>query len=254
VATATVNRHVAGSPIKMPGRHVPSCRIATSANACTHVRSQAMMPVSPVIQVVLADDHDLVRAGLRALLASMNDVQVLAEVRDGSELLELLESLHPDIVITDLSMPGMDGLTAIARIRDRYPKLKILVVSMHDDAAAVKRAVANGANGYLWKDAPDFELEMALRSVMRTGSYFGAGVAQRLVEPTEPEVDEELTGRQIEILCLLARGKSSKEIAYDLGLSPKTVDVHRARIMERLALHDLASLTLCAVRKGLIKP
>ena len=214
-----------------------------------------MMPASSApIQVVLADDHDLVRAGLRALLSGMKGVQVLAEVSDGNELLALLETVQPDLVITDLTMPGMDGLTAIARIRQRHPALKIIVVSMHEDAVAVKRAVANGANCYVRKDAPDFELEMALRTVMATGSYFGAGVAQRLLEPSAPTLEEELTPRQIEILKLLAQGKSSKEIGYDLGLSSKTVDVHRGRIMERLELRDVASLTLYAVRRGLIKP
>ena len=213
-----------------------------------------MKPASSTIQVVLADDHDFVRAGIRSLLSGMKDVQVIAEVRDGLELLQLLDSVQPDVVITDLDMPGMDGLTAIARIRERHAKLRIIVVTMHEDAAAVKRAVANGANGYVRKDAPDFELETALRSVMSTGSYFGSGVAQRLLELPEPLVEDELTERQIEIVKLLARGKSSKEIAYDLGLSPKTVDVHRGRIMERLGLRDIASLTLYAVRRGLVKP
>lgn len=213
-----------------------------------------MKPVPATIQVVLADDHDLVRAGIRSLLSGMSGVRVIAEVRDGAELLELLESVHPDVVITDLTMPGMDGITAIGRARQRYPDLRIIVLSMHEDAEAMKRAVAAGACGYVRKDAPDFELETALRTVMSTGSYFGAGVAQRLLAPSEPALNEVLTDRQIEILTLLARGKSSKEIAYDLGLSSKTVDVHRTRIMDRLGLNDVASLTLFAVRKGLVKP
>jgi DNA-binding NarL/FixJ family response regulator len=213
-----------------------------------------MTPTSSTIQVVLADDHDLVRAGIRSLLGNMGGVQVIAEVRDGNELLELLESVHPDVVITDLTMPGMDGLTAIARIHQRYPELKIMVLSMREDAEAVKGAVANGACGYLRKDAPDYELETALRNVVTNGSYFGAGVARRLVEPTEPPVGDLLTDRQLEILRLLARGKSSKEIAFELGLSSKTVDVHRARIMERIGVFDVASLTLYAVRKGLVQP
>jgi two-component system, NarL family, nitrate/nitrite response regulator NarL len=212
------------------------------------------MPASSTIQVVLADDHDLVRAGIRSLLSTMTGVQVIAEVRDGQELVDLLQSVHPDVVITDLTMPGMDGITAIKHIHQRYPALRIMVLSMHEDADAVKRAVANGACAYLRKDAPDFELETALRSVVRTGSYFGAGVAQRLVEPTAPSIDELLTERQVEILTMLAHGKSSKEIAFDLGLSSKTVDVHRARIMERLGVSDVASLTLYAVRNGLVKP
>jgi DNA-binding NarL/FixJ family response regulator len=213
-----------------------------------------MKPQSRSIQVVLADDHDLVRAGIRALLSGIRDVEVMAEVRDGWELLKLLESVHPDVVITDISMPGMDGITAIGRIRERWPELKILVLSANEQADAVKRAVANGAHGYVRKDAPEFELETALRNVVTIGSHFGAGVAQSLLAPSEPEVDELLTERQVEILCLLARGKSSKEIAFDLGLSSKTVDVHRTRIMERLDVHDIASLTLYAVRKGLVKP
>jgi DNA-binding NarL/FixJ family response regulator len=213
-----------------------------------------MKPVHGTIQVILADDHELVRAGIRALLTSMKGVQVIAEVRDGAELLKVLESVHPDLVITDITMPGMDGITAVRQIRALYPDLRVIMLTMNDSAESIKRAVASGASGYVRKDAPDFELEMAVRSVMSTGSYFGHGVAQRLLEPSEPGVESLLTERQIEILVMLATGKSSKEIAYDLGLSSKTVDVHRARIMERLDLDDVASLTLYAVRKGLVKP
>jgi len=205
------------------------------------------------IQVVLADDHDLVRSGIKALLSTVEGVQVIAEARNGNELVQLLESIKPDVVMTDISMPGMDGITAIAEIHNRFPDVKVLVLSMYDTVDFVKRAVANGACGYLMKDAPPFELEQALRSVMATGSYFSAAVAQRLLQPSEPTVDDELTTRQVEILTLIAQGKSAKEIAFELGLSPKTVDVHRARIMERLRLNDIASLTRYAVRKGLVK-
>jgi len=206
------------------------------------------------IRVVLADDHDLVRSGIKALLGMVEGVEVIAEARDGEELIKLVESLKPDVVMTDISMPGMDGITAIAEIHGRMPEVRMLVLSMYDTVDFVKRAVANGACGYLMKDAPPFELEQALRSVMATGSYFSPAIAQRLLQPSEPTVDDELTHRQVEILKLIAQGKASKEIAYELGLSPKTVDVHRARIMERLRLNDIASLTLYAVRKGLIKP
>jgi DNA-binding NarL/FixJ family response regulator len=213
-----------------------------------------MMPVASTIQVVLADDHDLVRAGIKALLSSLKGIEVIAEVRDGSELLRLLESVHPDVVVSDITMPGMDGITAVRRIRELYPRLPVIMLSMNESAESIKRAVASGANGYVRKDAPDFELEMALRTVLSTGSYYGTGVAQRLLEPSEPGVEELLTQRQVQILTLLAQGRSSKEIAFDLELSSKTVDVHRTRIMERLHLNDLASLTLYAVRKGLVKP
>ncbi|MDP3760946.1 MAG: response regulator transcription factor [Ramlibacter sp.] len=206
------------------------------------------------IRVVLADDHDLVRSGIKALLTMVEGVQVIAEARDGKELITLVEDLMPDVVMTDISMPGMDGITAISEIHARHPQVRLLVLSMYDTVDFVKRAVANGACGYLMKDAPPFELEQAVRSVMATGSYFSPAIAQRLLQPSEPTVDDELTHRQVEILKLIAQGRASKEIAYELGLSPKTVDVHRARIMERLRLNDIASLTLYAVRKGLVKP
>jgi DNA-binding NarL/FixJ family response regulator len=206
------------------------------------------------IRVVLADDHDLVRSGIKALLSMVEGVEVIAEARDGKELIGLVETLSPDIVMTDISMPGMDGITAIAEIHSKHPETRLLVLSMYDTVDFVKRAVANGACGYLMKDAPPMELEQAVRSVMASGSYFSPAIAQRLLQPSEPTVDDELTHRQVEILRLIAQGRASKEIAYELGLSPKTVDVHRARIMERLRLNDIASLTLYAVRKGLVKP
>lgn len=210
-------------------------------------------PVKPV-RVVLADDHDLVRSGIKALLSMVENVEVIAEARNGAELVQLAGDLLPDIVMTDISMPVMDGITAIAEIHSTHPQVRLLVLSMYDTVDFVKRAVANGACGYLMKDAPPFELEQAIRSVMATGSYFSPSIAQRLLQPSEPTINDELTDRQIEILKLIAQGRASKEIAYELGLSPKTVDVHRARIMERLHLSDIASLTLYAVRKGLIKP
>ena len=213
-----------------------------------------MSPTPQHVRVVLADDHELVRSGIKSLLSMVDGVEVIAEASDGSELIQLVDSLTPDLVMTDISMPGMDGITAIAEIHQRHPQVKLLVLSMYDTVDFVKRAVANGACGYLMKDAPPFELEQAVRSVMATGSYYSPVIAQRLLQPSEPTADDELTTRQVEILKLIAQGRASKEIAFELGLSPKTVDVHRARIMDRLQLNDIASLTLYAVRKGLIKP
>lgn len=215
-----------------------------------------MKPVTavPTVRVVLADDHDLVRSGIKALLTMIKGVDVIAEARNGQELVTLTESLNPDVVMTDISMPVMDGIAAIAQLHQSRPSVRLLVLSMYDTVDFVKRAVASGACGYLMKDAPPFELEQAIRSVMATGSYFSPVIAQRLLQPSEPTADDELTERQIEILKLIAQGRASKEIAFELGLSPKTVDVHRSRIMERLQLGDIASRTLYAVRKGLIKP
>jgi DNA-binding NarL/FixJ family response regulator len=207
------------------------------------------------ITVVLADDHDLVRSGLKALLATIPGVQVIGEARNGHELLAYLDSRpHPDIVITDIAMPSMDGFAAIRAIRARYPDLRVLVLSMYDTADFVRRAAESGASGYIMKDAPPEELAHGLHMMMESGSYYSGAVAQRLLQRAEPTAGDELTVRQVEILTLLAQGKTSKQIGYELGLSPKTVDVHRARIMQRLGLSDLANLTLYAVRKGLVKP
>lgn len=213
-----------------------------------------LSPSPQPVRVVLADDHELVRSGIKALLSMVEGVEVIAEASDGSELVSLVGDLKPDLVMTDISMPGMDGITAISEIHRQHPQVKLLVLSMYDTVDFVKRAVASGACGYLMKDAPPFELEQAVRSVMATGSYYSPAIAQRLLQPSEPTASDELTQRQVEILKLIAQGRASKEIAFELGLSPKTVDVHRARIMDRLQLNDIASLTRYAVRKGLIKP
>jgi DNA-binding NarL/FixJ family response regulator len=212
-----------------------------------------MQPPAEEIHVLLADDHHLVRSGIRSLLHSIPGVRVIAEVGDGRELLALLESVRPDVVITDISMPGLDGLAAISEIRHHHPEVRVMVLSMYDDAEIVKKAIANGACAYLRKDANDFELAAALHSVMTTGAYISAAVARQLLEPGEPSVQELLTERQIEIVTLLAQGKSTKEIGFALGLSSKTVDVHRSRIMDRLGIHDVAGLTIFAIRKGLVK-
>jgi DNA-binding NarL/FixJ family response regulator len=213
-----------------------------------------MQPRPSTTHVVIADDHPLVRSGIRSLLGTIPDVDVLAEVGNGIQLLELLDQIQPDIVITDITMPGMDGLAALCEIRARHPEVRVVVLSMHDDPQVVKRAISSGAVAYLRKDANGFELASALHSVMTTGSYISAGIAKILMEPGEPPVEDVLTERQIQILTMLARGRTSKEIGFALHLSPKTVDVPRARIMERLGLRDVASLTVYAVRKGLIKP
>jgi DNA-binding NarL/FixJ family response regulator len=209
---------------------------------------------SKSIRIVLADDHELVRSGIKALLRKIEGVEVIAEAHDGEKLVTLIDGVKPDLIMTDISMPKMDGIAAIAEIHSRYPEVKILVLSMDDKVDVIKRAIANGACGYLMKNALSFELDQAVRGVMTTGSYFSPSITRHLMQPPEPTAEDELTHRQIEIVKLIAQGLASKEIAFELGLSSKTVDVHRARIMERLGLNDVASLTRYALRKGLIKP
>jgi DNA-binding NarL/FixJ family response regulator len=212
-----------------------------------------MRPESSTVHVVIADDHPLVRSGIRSLLSTIPGVVVLEELGSGTELLELLDAIRPDVVITDVTMPGMDGLEALRVIRSRHPSVRVIVLSMHDEPEIVKRAIRFGAAAYLRKDVSGFELAAALQTVMITGSYVNAGIARVLMEPRQPSVQELLTARQIQILTMLASGQSSKQVGFALGLSPKTVDVHRARIMEKLGLRDLPSLTMYAVRTGLIK-
>jgi DNA-binding NarL/FixJ family response regulator len=213
-----------------------------------------MLDGMAAIRLVLADDHELVRAGLRLLFSQMDGLQVVGEASGGRELLPLVHRLRPDLVVTDLSMPDGDGLSAIEAVKGSLPDIKLIVISMYDTPDFVRRAVRGGADGYVLKGAPPFELEHAVRAVMRGSSYFSPQVAQRLLQTSEPAPEDVLTQRQIEILKQLARGHSAKEIAFELGLSPKTVDVHRAALMARLQIGDLASLTLYAVRHGLVDP
>ncbi len=204
------------------------------------------------VRVLLADDHALTRAGFRLLVEQVPDVEVVAEAGDGEELLVLARALLPDIVFTDVEMPKKGGLDAIREITDTLPDVRCVVVSMHNTAGMVKQAAASGAVGYVMKDAPAQEFRSAIASVMARGSYYSPAVAMLLLSKAEPTPLEVLTERQIEIVKLMANGRSTKEIAYDLSLSTKTVDAHRARIMERLQINDLASITRYALKHRLV--
>lgn len=206
------------------------------------------------IRVALADDHVLVRCGVKALLDSIPGMDVVAEAGDGSELLQKLERTPADVVLMDLNMPGMDGLAAIACVRRQHPAIRILVLSMDESPEAVRLTAAAGACGYLTKLASDSELEQAVRTVKATGSYFSPAVSLGLVRWTQRQPAHDLTDRQREVLILLANGMSAKAIGSELGLAPRTIDVHRARIMKRLELTSMASLTRYAVRTGLVAP
>jgi DNA-binding NarL/FixJ family response regulator len=206
------------------------------------------------VRIVLADDHDLVRTAIRSLLSTIAGVEVMGEAQSGEDLIALLRAAQPDLVMIDISMPpGMDGISAIADIHAQHPALKILVLSMHDSAEIIRQAMASGACGYLMKNAPAAELEQAVRSVMDRGWYYSPSIAHRLLQPAAPSPADELTPRQLEILKFIAQGCRSKEIAHELGLSSKTIDAHRARIMERLQLKDVAGLTRYAVKNGMVK-
>ena len=212
-----------------------------------------------MIRVVLADDHALVRAGMRSLLNAMADVAVVGEASSGEEALELAGRERPDIVLMDIAMKGMSGLDAAARLRELHPEVRVVILSMHAGEEYVLKALRAGAVGYLLKDAATGELELALRSVMRGESWFSPAVSRQVVEGYVQRVGGEavadtLTVRQREVLKLVAGGKSTKEIAYQLKLSVKTVETHRAQIMERLGIRDVAGLVRYALRTGLVPP
>jgi len=212
------------------------------------------------IRVLLADDHSLVRAGIRALLDDMGDVEVVAETGDGQETLVQIEKLQPDVALLDITMPALNGLEVAARIPRMSEKTRVLVLSMHADEVTVALALRAGVAGYLLKDAAASELEVAVRAVAKGDTYLSAAISRKVVEAyvrgEEPPVDPlaGLTGRKREVLQLVAEGKSSKQIASVLGLSIKTVEAHRTQLMRQLGIHDIAGLARFAVRVGLIPP
>lgn len=211
-------------------------------------------------RIVLADDHTLVRTGMRLLLESIPDVTVVGEAADGLEALQLIQRHRPDCVLMDLAMPGLSGVEAVRRSTAQFPSIPILVISMHANEAYVHRALVAGARGNLLKGADKEELELAVRTVCNGVTYLTPAISKTLVtalmkksetsEPISPL--EVLTLRQREVLRLVAEGNSTKQIAGQLGLSAKTVEAHRSAIMERLGIRDLAGLVRLAIRTGLV--
>lgn len=215
-------------------------------------------PINP-IRVVLADDHTLVRAGIRALLEKMPDVQVLGEASDGREVLDLVKAHQPDIVLLDIAMPGLNGLEAASRIASEFPAARVILLSMHDNDEYVSRALKAGVAGYLLKKAATAELATALNRVMQKEIYLSQEISNRLLKrfplggiANRKSPVEELTGRQREILQLIAEGQNTKTIAEILKVSPKTIEYHRMKLMDRLNVHDIPGLVRFALRTGLI--
>lgn len=212
------------------------------------------------IRVLLADDHTLVRAGVRGLLEGLAGVEVVGEAEDGHEALRLSDQLRPDVVLLDVGMPGLNGLEVAGRLATLDSSIRVLILSMHTSEEYVLRALRAGCAGYLLKRSAVSELEVAVRAVARGETYLSPAVSKQVVDDyvgrtggaTDPL--EALTPRQREVLQLVAEGHTSKEIAEQLGLSFKTVEAHRAQIMERLGLQDLAGLVRFAVRVGLVIP
>ncbi len=217
------------------------------------------MTVAPQLtRVLLADNHNLVRAGLRALLHTIDGIQVIAEAGDGRDALRLIAEYQPDVVLMDIAMPEMNGLEATAHVVKEFPQVRVIMLSMHANEEYVLQALRIGAMGYLLKDAGISELELAIKAISQGETYLSPAVSKHVVANYLKRVGDEsssleqLTSRQREILQLIAEGKSTKEIAELLYISVKTVETHRMQLMKRLDIHDVAGLVRYAIRMGLV--
>ena len=211
------------------------------------------------LRVLLTDDHSLIRVGVRSLLETILGVTVIGEASDGREALEMIAVDPPDLVLMDIGMAGMNGLEATGRIKKDYPKVRVIILSMHASEEYVWQALRAGANGYLLKDSGLAELEEAIQCVMRGELYLTSSVNKKVIMDYMKRMDgdgaphERLTRRQREILQLLAEGNTVKEIAWQLNLSVKTVETHRSQLMGRLDIHDIPGLVRYAIRMGIIE-
>ncbi len=212
----------------------------------------------PTIRVLIAEDHGMVRAGLVRLLQDIAGVDVVAVAVDGRDAVTLVDEHRPDVALLDITMPGLSGLNALTRIKADHPEVRVIMLSMHDNEEYVAHALKAGASGYLLKDSDLAELELALRSVMRGGSYLTPSVSRHVIRdfthrsPAEAGAYERLTPRQTEIVQLIAEGHRNAEIGAILGVSEKTIETHRMQLMARLDIHDVTGLVRYAIRMGLV--
>ena len=210
------------------------------------------------IRILLADDHALVRAGIRTLLEKIPNVEVVGEASTGRQALEMVKTTLPNLVLMDIAMAELGGLEALPRITKDFPGVKVIILSAHANEEYVIRALRSGAAGYLLKDAATAELELAIRSVTEDKTYLSPSISRTVIDSYLERVGgplsplEQLTSRQREILQSIAEGKNTKEIASDLDISFKTVESHRLQLMERLNIHDIPGLVRYAIRTGLV--
>ncbi|MDF1593304.1 MAG: response regulator transcription factor [Desulfobacterales bacterium] len=213
------------------------------------------------IKVIIADDHTIVRKGLCSLLDGENDIDVIGEAENGREAIKQVEKLMPDVVLLDISMPGLNGLEATRQLKKKFPKLRILILTMHDNDEYIFETLRAGASGYLVKRSAPNELISAIKAVCRGESFLSPSISKRVIETyvrgaSREDGDEaygKLTDREREVLQLIAEGKLNREIAELLHISVKTVESHRAHIVEKLNIRNTAELTQYAIRKGIIR-
>lgn len=210
------------------------------------------------IRVLLADDHKIVRQGLRGLLEKQPDMEVIGEAEDGRATLRLVKKLSPNVVVMDVAMPDLNGIEATHQIVSKHPDIKVLALSMYADRRFVVGMLGAGASGYLLKDCAFEELVQAIRTITANQTYLSSTIADmvvrnyvHLVAKSDSSAFSTLTTREREVLQLLVEGRTAKEIAYQLGRSPKTIETHRQQIMNKLNIHSVAQLTKYAIREGI---
>lgn len=214
-----------------------------------------------MIRAVIADDHSLVREGVRAVLQRAGDIEVVGEATDGAAAVELVEGLAPDVLVTDISMPGMNGIQAAERLRAGGSATAVVILSMHDDESLARRALQSGARGYVLKDAVTEELLLAIRAACHGATFLSPKVSSRLLMEGEAggadrgaaAPDAGLTPRELEVLRLIGAGHTNRAIAHQLGISVKTVERHRTALMAKLDAHSVVELIRVAIQRGLIE-
>ena len=210
-----------------------------------------------MIKILIADDHGIIRKGIKQILSRTSDIEVTAEASTGQEALEKIWTIHFDLVILDISLPGRNGLEILKQIRSQKPKLPVLILSMYPEEQYAVRVLRAGASGYLTKESDKNELVEAIRRIAEGKKYITPSLAEKLASELEPSNDkalhERLSDREYHILCLIAKGKSSNEFAEELALSVKTVSTHRARVLEKMGMKSNAELTYYAVQSKLVE-
>ena len=211
--------------------------------------------MSQPIKILLVDDHELVRGGFRAILQTIDGIKVVGEAENGLQALEIVETINPDIVVTDIGMNPINGLELVSALKNTHENLRTIILSMHDDEQYIRRALELGVSGYILKDSDCSEFESAIRAVMNGEVYLTPSIAARLesehLQESPTAALEMLSERQREVLSLIASGRNTKQIARQLSLSPKTVETHRSQLMQKLDIYDVAGLVKFAIRTGL---
>jgi DNA-binding NarL/FixJ family response regulator len=205
------------------------------------------------IRILVCDDHPVVRSGLRGMIQSQPDLEVVAEAGEGAEAVGLADRFRPDIVLMDLRMPGMDGVTATAAIKERHPDMHVLILTTYDTDADILRALEKGATGFLLKDEREDRLFDAIREAAGGRSPLAPGVASRLVERLRGDAASHVSDREIEILMLVAQGRSNREIARELHISDSTVKAHMLHIFDKLGVTDRTAAVTTALKRGIIR-